>query len=167
MTAEEILDILENHYSKPVGRRPSPWAFLREVRLGTGKYRRAKWKNQPKSIRQRIDAWVYNTWPSCREAIAFEIKTSRADYLREIRNPEKRRAAMEVSNRYFLVTPFWKINIHPDEIPEDCGWITVDGDQMHIIKEAPYRELGDLPGHFVNSLIRRIAKSEKTNVEAY
>jgi hypothetical protein len=116
---------------------------------------------QPRSIRQRIDAWAYNTWPSCREAIAFEVKCSRADFMNELRNPAKRRAALDVSHRYYFVTP-WTLNIHPEEIPEECGWMVVDGTQLIVLKEAPHRELGDLPGHFVNSLIRRIARVEKS-----
>ena len=37
--------------------------------------------------------------------VAYEIKTSRSDFLREIREPRKRRAALRVSNQFYFVTP--------------------------------------------------------------
>jgi hypothetical protein len=163
MTATQVLDILEEHYSQSVsvgrGRRPrrSPWAFLREVRMGTGKVRRRKSKGQPKLIKQRIDAWAYNTWPSQRSAIAFEVKTSRQDFLNELKRPEKRQAALGVSSQFYFVTT--DRVACAEEIPEDCGWIHIHEGEMIVLKEAPERDLPEhLPPHFINSLIRRIGR---------
>lgn len=167
MNSTEVLDILEEYYMQPVlprsrrGRvRPSPWAFLRELRMGTGKVRRSKSKGQPKSIRQRIDAWVYNTWPSQREAVAFEVKCSRADFLNEIANPRKRQAALEVSNRFYFITPPGIAT--PLEIPEECGYMVVYPDgRLDCIIEAPLREIPDFPMHFISAIIRRVAREER------
>ena len=167
MNATEVLDILQEYYELPVYPRnrrgrvgPSPWAFLREVRMGTGKVRRAKSKGQPKSIRQRMDAWAFNTWPSCREAIAFEVKVSRADFLCELKQPRKREAAMAVANRFYFVTA--NSICAEDEIPADCGWIYVDlFGTLHVIKEAPYRPMSDLPMSFISSILRRVSRMER------
>lgn len=167
MNATEVLDILQEYYELPVyprnkrGRiRPSPWAFLREVRMGTGKVRRAKSKGQPRSIRQRMDAWAFNTWPSQREAIAFEVKTSRADFLHELKQPKKREAAMQVSNRFYFVTA--NVVCVEDEIPEECGWIYIDLFGIpHVVKEAPYRPMNDLPMSFISSILRRVSRMER------
>jgi hypothetical protein len=177
VNAEQVLDILEAFYAQPVaalrrrgrGRpRPSPWAFIRELRLGTGKVGRRKMRNsegvnpsiaQPKHIKQRIDGWAYNTWPSCREAHAFEIKVSRSDFLSELAKPKKREAAMLVSNKFYFVTTEGVVR-SPEEIPDGCGWMEVSerGIELHM-EPTTDRELPEnLPTYFVNSLIRRAGR---------
>ena len=167
MKASEVLDILQEHYEKPIlprntrGRvRPSPWAFLRELRLGTGKVRRDPRKKQPKSIRQRIDAWAYNTWPSQREAISFEIKVSRSDFLHELKQPKKREAALAVSNRYYFVVVDGVVS-DLSEIPEECGYMITRGNAIAVLKEAPYRPMADLSMSFISSILRRISRMER------
>lgn len=167
MKAIDVLDLLYSHYSQDVpygrGRRkktiPSPWCFFREVKLGTGKVRRDPKKKQPRSIRQRIDAWAYNTWPSQREAISFEVKVSRADFLHELRSPRKREAAMAVSNKFYFVVVDGVVS-DLSEIPEDCGYMITRGNAIAVLKEAPYRPMADLPMSFISSLLRRVSRME-------
>ena len=157
--ADKVLDALEAYYARPVKRRDSPWVFLREVQIGTG--RRGRRGRQPKHVKQRMDAWAYNTWPSMREAVAYEVKTNRQDFTNELQKPEKRQAALLLSSRfYFITTPGVVADV--TEIPEECGWILLqENGEMVGMKEAPLRELGSFPDYFVNSLIRRIARREK------
>jgi hypothetical protein len=176
MNAEQVLDILEEFYSKPVespprrGRRgrtrPSPWACIRELRLGTGRVSRRRGVVQPRHIKQRIDCWMYNTWPSCREAHAFEIKVSRSDFLSELAKPKKREAAMLVSNKFYFVTTPGVVR-SPEEIPDGCGWMEVSerGIELHM-EPTVDRELPEnLPTYFVNSLIRRAGRMEKRIID--
>lgn len=167
LTSTMVLDVVQKLYSG------GGWAFIRELRLGTGRAKRAGWKNQPKHIKQRLDALAYNTWPSAQEIVAFEVKVSRSDFLAELHTPGKRAAGLSLSNRfYFVTTPGVA---YGSEIPPECGWIEVGEHEFFpgevkafIREEAPRRELEVhttiLPQYLVNSLVRRLAKAEGTYV---
>jgi hypothetical protein len=85
MTTGDVLDALERRHAdhgKPAGydegwsARPGRWAFLREVQAAAGEY----------SEVQRIDGLAIGLVPSVRFArVAYEVKVSRADWLREAR----------------------------------------------------------------------------------
>jgi hypothetical protein len=62
----------------------SEWLFLRELRVGTGRQ---------KGAAQRLDAFALNTLPhTAMKRVCYEVKTSRADFLSEIKRPLKRRS---------------------------------------------------------------------------
>lgn len=104
--------------------RGAGWAMFREFRCATG------WKESrgPRAgdtaglvnPEARVDLYVVNLWPSkgCR-LIAYEVKVSRADFLAEIRNPDKRAQAWAISTEYTFVTPQGLVK--PDEVPDECG----------------------------------------------
>ena len=88
-----LLDIVEQglHASR------SEWLFLRELRVGTG-YRN--------SSAQRLDAFALNTLPHTgMRRICYEVKTSRSDFLSELRNPLKRRMGIRYSNEFYFLMP--------------------------------------------------------------
>lgn len=58
------------------------------------------------------------------ERIGLEIKVSRADFLREIRDPGKRAAWHSVVHRFTYVAPKGMIGRH--EVPEGCGLLEYD-----------------------------------------
>jgi len=51
--------------------------------------------------------------------VCYEVKTSRADFLCEMRNPIKRRIGMRYSNEFYFVTPAGMLETA--EIPAECG----------------------------------------------
>lgn len=111
-----VIEALRRRYSQVDGE----WVFFREV-----------W---------RIDAFAIRCWDSGigHRRIAFEVKTSRSDFLAEMRKPSKRREALAISHQFFFVVP--KGLVRPDEIPPECGLMVVDGDQrVRIVKHAPVR----------------------------
>jgi hypothetical protein len=64
---------------------PSPieWLFFRELRVGTGR------RN---SGAQRLDAFALNTLPHAAiKRICYEVKTSRCDFLFELKHPVRSR----------------------------------------------------------------------------
>jgi len=70
---------------------------------------------------------------------AYEVKVTRADFLREINDPLKRRAAMRISNRFFFVTPPGVAK--PEEIPLGCGLLEVHEDgRRDFVVDAPFRD---------------------------
>jgi hypothetical protein len=109
--AQHSLDILERalHASR------SEWLFLRELRVGTGR------RN---SSAQRLDAFALNCFPHLgMKRVCYEIKTSHADYLGELKRPLKRRIGMRYSNEFYFVVPAEMISMA--EVPPECGLIEV------------------------------------------
>ena len=137
-TATTILEALK-------GRHPaSEWIFLPELRIGTGYGRNSE---------QRIDAWAMHTWPSKNYSrTAYEIKVSRADFLKEIKQPLKRRRALLLSNMFFFAVPADLVK--PEEIPEDCGLVYVTGNKAKVVLDAPWHEGAPPTWNFMASVYR-------------
>lgn len=88
---------------------------------------------------------------------AYEIKISRSDFMREIKDPRKRRAALRVSNQFYFVTPPGLLK--PEEIPQECGLMEC-GEYGLIEKvNAPYRDGMPPSWLFFASVARRLLKS--------
>ena len=106
---EALLDIIERamHASR------SEWLFLRELRVGTGRRNGSA---------QRLDAFALNSLPHTgMKRICYEVKTSRNDFLCELRHPLKRRIGMRYSNEFYFVAPARLVE--REEIPSECGLI--------------------------------------------
>jgi hypothetical protein len=128
--------------------RPGAWVYLREFRAGTG------WGA---NANRYLDAWAIQPWPSSGMGIVgIEIKTSRPDWMRELKGPMKRDPALRISNQFYFAAPHCMLV--ESEIPTECGLIEVWADgTAHITAEAPWREcLPTWP--FVASLARRVAE---------
>ena len=92
---------------------PSEWLFFRELRVGTGRQNGGA---------QRLDAFALNTLPhTAMKRVCYEVKTSRGDFLSELKRPLKRRIGMRYSNEFYFVTPANLVNAA--EIPADCGLV--------------------------------------------
>ena len=107
--AAVLLDIVERcmHASR------SEWLFFRELRVGTGR------RN---GNVQRVDAFALNSLPhTAMKRVCYEVKTSRADFLAEVKHPLKRRIGMRYSNEFYFVIPAGLVDIA--EIPAECGLV--------------------------------------------
>jgi hypothetical protein len=92
---------------------PSEWLFFRELRVGTGRRNGGA---------QRLDAFALNTLPhTAMRRVCYEVKTSRGDFLAELKHPLKRRIGMRYSNEFYFVTP--AALVATAEIPPDCGLV--------------------------------------------
>jgi hypothetical protein len=88
----------------------SGWLFLRELRVGTGRHNNGA---------QRLDAFALNTLPhTAMKRVCYEVKTTRADFLTELKHPLKRRMALRYSNEFYFVTPRLTNAV---EVPAQCG----------------------------------------------
>jgi hypothetical protein len=108
-SASSMLDIVERalHASR------SEWLFFRELRVGTG---------LRNGNLQRLDAFALNSLPHTgMKRICYEVKTSRADFLCELRHPLKRRVGLRYSNEFYFVTP--GSLVEPSEMPAECGLV--------------------------------------------
>jgi len=88
-----LIDIVE----RAIHPSASEWLFLRELRAGTGRQNGGA---------QRLDAFALNTLPHmAMKRVCYEVKTSRSDFLSELKRPLKRRIGLRYSNEFYFVTP--------------------------------------------------------------
>lgn len=91
------------------------WAVFHEFRCGTG---------FGKGNESRLDSLVLGLWRSnALIRIAYEIKVSRSDFLREVKAPLKQVPALRISNRFYYVTPPGLLKV--EEIPPWAGLLEV------------------------------------------
>ncbi len=152
MTATDILTHLEdNHF------RDGPFVRVRELRpsVGYGAHDR------------RIDLWAMKCAPSAgMPAHAIEVKVSRSDWLRELKKPRKRRAAMAISNYFWIAAP---VGIVKDgELPEGCGLIEFEPERMNdshyrgLVTEYPvYQDKVRCTWGLLASVLRNLGKKAK------
>jgi hypothetical protein len=107
--AARLIDIIE----QAMDASPSEWLFFRELRVGTGRQNGGA---------QRLDGLALNTLPhTAMKRICYEVKTSRGDFLSEVKQPLKRRIGMRYSNEFYFVTPAGLVDA--GEIPAECGLV--------------------------------------------
>lgn len=119
------------------------WALLEEVHNRTGGGTRS------------ADAIAMNLWEShAFRIIGFEIKVSRSDWLRELKDPSKADVIAAYCDMWFIVaTPDI---VKEDELPPAWGLQVLKGNGLHIIKKAPLLEdRKALDRRFVAAMIRR------------
>ncbi len=67
----------------------------------------------------------------------FEIKTSRSDFLAELKKPYKRLNGIELANEFLFATPVGMID--PKELPEGCGLVEIHrGGKAYVTVESPF-----------------------------
>jgi hypothetical protein len=159
MNSDAILKLLKEKYAEKNG-----WLFLPELRMSTG------YSNE-----QRIDAWAIQAWRMSVRAdgsrldlnnrrISFEIKVSRGDAVKELRDPDKRWYAYSISHEFYFVAPAGLISVK--ELSKDDGLIEVDDHGLlTIVKAARVREGMPPKWSFVASLCRRIIEKENCLLE--
>jgi hypothetical protein len=107
--ARALIEIVE----RALHASPTEWLFFRELRAGTG-FRNGNG--------QRLDAFALNTLPHTgMKRVCYEVKTSRGDFLGELKRPLKRRIGMRYSNEFYFVAPAGLIAMA--EVPAECGLI--------------------------------------------
>jgi hypothetical protein len=111
LDAAALLDVLE----RTLHASSAEWLFLRELRVGTGHRNQAA---------QRLDAFALNCLPhKAMLRVCYEVKTSRADLLSELRQPLKRRIGLRYSNEFYFVTPCGLLDL--SELPVECGLVEI------------------------------------------
>ena len=108
------------------------------------------------------DAVAVSVWPSRGYTVhGFEIKVSRADFIKELKYPEKSDNVGKFCDFWTLVTPAKLVADH--EVPEQWGWMTVATDGRIRTNRAPPRNKPKaLTRGFLAALLRRRA-DHKTN----
>lgn len=137
----------------PEGRKDVEWAVFRELRNHTG-YTSGKRDTA-------VDVFAMHLWPSKKHwRVAYEVKASRADFLRELEKPDKRAWGMEVSNEFWYVC--YPGVAKPEEIPAGCGLLRADEalTRLQKVVHAPQREARDLSMNEMAAMARRSAEEQ-------
>ena len=127
LTADDIKKAVHYYYSCHHSFAKDEWIVLFEAYISTGEF--STLKNKPFTVdpleySRSIDVLTINMRPFKQyRIIAHEIKTSRNDFLHELKHPEKRELALKYSNQFFFVTPPHLVK--PSEIPTGCGLMEV------------------------------------------
>ena len=139
---------------------PPAWVFLTEVRSRAGYH---AWERY-------IDAFAMSMWPSMKHLrVAYEVKSSRSDWLRELRLPRnlvrlrqiegkaKCEHAVALSNRFYFVLAegVWRPQDRT-RLPKNTGVkiVRADGRRSRNVVRAPTRQVGPMPAGFVAMLLR-------------
>lgn len=125
------------------------WAILYELNKGVG------WRG----TEGRIDMAAINCWPSKNHTrVAFEMKRSRADWLKELSNPTKRKwCETNFHETWFVVAHGVAKEV---EVPEGWGFMiaTKRGDKLIKRIAARHREVGELNEGLAISTIRALSR---------
>lgn len=143
ITTSDVIEALELRHPPAHGQ----WLFFRELRTGTGFGR---------GCEQRIDAYAISCWGDRTERVAYEVKVSRGDWLRELKQPRKRALARRFSTSFYVAAPRNVIRI--EELPVDVGLVEVwrEAGKMcqRAVVAAPHVDGYPPTWRFVASLLR-------------
>lgn len=100
------------------------------------------------------DAVAMDMWASTgRELHGHEVKVSRADWLRELRQPDKAQAVAKFMDRWWLVVPDAAI-VRDGELPAWWGMLVLTAEGCRVLRRAPKLRPEPLSRNFVAGLVR-------------
>ena len=108
--------------------------------------------------RRRIDALAFGIWQSVgREIQGFELKVSRSDWLRELKQVNKADPFIAICDRFWLVTADSSI-AKIDEVPACWGWMSATANGLRVQRPASKLPgVGNaIPRNFLIGVLRRM-----------
>lgn len=126
-TERGMLDMLRQRHASQSGNGPE-WAYMEHVRDAAGF-----------AAKRTADALALHLWPSRgHELHGYEVKVSRGDWLRELKEPEKAEGWCTVVDRWWIVAPKGVVK---DDLPSSWGLLEPrkkgDGEVLHVTVPAP------------------------------
>lgn len=152
LSTAEVRAALRNRHPSDKG----AWAFLEEVRNGTGYQRTTR----------SADALAMSLWPSRGlEIHGFEIKVSRSDWKRELEEPAKAEVILRFCDRWWLAVGDEEI-VQPGELPPTWGLLIPRGKGLVAKVEAPKLEAQPITRLFLASLLRNAHSGDEEALRA-
>lgn len=149
MNTSEVYAALRARFSGP------EWAIFFEVASGTGG-----------NSATYADAVAMNLYPSRGlEVHGFEVKVSRSDWQRELRDPGKAEPVFRYCDRWWLVVGDPAI-VKPGELPPTWGLMVPHAKGLKIVTQAPKLGPVSLDRPFFAALARRSSEAPEAVVEA-
>jgi hypothetical protein len=90
-----------------------------------------------------------------RELTGFEIKHSRSDWLRELKQPDKAEEIGKFCDWFYLVSNDEAV-ARPDELPGPWGWMVLKGEKLKTIKKPEKMTPLPLDRHMLCSLLHSV-----------
>ena len=147
-TEREILDLLRERYTQDAGNGPQ-YTYAEHVRSGAG--------FGDLDYVRTADAIAIDLWPSRGNHIhGFEVKTTRSDWLTELRNPDKAEAVRRFCHRWWLVAP---VEVVRDDLPEGWGFLTITDGRLRVKKSAPVLTPEPITHSFLAALSRALIRT--------
>lgn len=132
------------------------YGFLEEVRNGTGSTR---------AVSRSADALVMSLWPSRGLTLSgIEIKVSRYDWLKELKNPAKAEEIAQYCD-YWWIAVGDKDIVKDGELPPNWGLIVPRGATMVEWKQAARLEPKQIDRALLAAIFRRSAESSASALE--
>lgn len=151
-TEESMLALLEKRYRGEERGNGPAWAFIPKVRNAAGF-----------NATRTIDALAMSLWPSRGlEIHGHEIKVSRADWLRELKDPAKAEAFARHVDRWWLVVSDATI-VKDGELPPTWGLMVATGRGLVVRVQAPELPATDapwMPRSFLAALLRSATRTQ-------
>lgn len=150
MTAAMVRRILRNKYAPPA------FAVFEELRNRTGYAGRER--------ERYLDMLVMSLYPSDGlELTGLEIKVSRADFKKELLDPDKSDAFSRYVDRWYIAAPAELLPV--EELPLNWGLMEVSAaGQLRKVKEAPKLNAAPLDRSFVAAMIRNVADTSRDSI---
>jgi hypothetical protein len=144
MTEGDMIAALHARYGQVVG-NGRRWAVAGGVRSHAGF-----------DARRTADFIAMDTWPSKGlEIHGHEVKVSRSDWLRELKEPEKAAEFIPYVNRWWLVVPD-PVIVGLGELPDGWGLLAMRGGRLAVIEKAARRDALPLPPTRLAALLRAV-----------
>jgi hypothetical protein len=163
LTEREMLDLLHLRFgftSQNGGSAKPRYVKAEHVRATTGFFDRGA------ASARTADFIAVDTWQSGKCAIhGVEVKVSRSDWQRELKDPAKAAAFMNWCTHWWLAVPDRAI-VREGELPHGWGFLAAkkhgDGLRLVQIVAAPRRSVPLIPAESMTSLMYAIAKTAAT-----
>ena len=156
-TERQMLDLLRARYSQTNPGNGPRYAIAEHVKSSAGF-----------DARRQADMIVMDLWPGNYNGdrlhlIGHEVKCSRADWLNELKDPEKAETFKRYMHRWYLVVADRSI-VRDGELPEGWGLIALtSGGTLRAVKQAPVLNPEPVTYHLLAALLRatqKVGKSE-------
>lgn len=146
LTEADMLDLLTRRYTAEHGNGPR-YVCARHVRSHAGF-----------EARRTADFIAVDTWPSHLAVHGHEVKVSRADWLAELRQPEKAREFTPYVHYWWLVVSDASF-IREGELPATWGLMAVQGNTLRVVRQAPRLNAALLSTTRLAALLRAVVKT--------
>jgi hypothetical protein len=145
MTETELTVALMNHYGIQAG-NGQRYAVAAQVRSHAGF-----------DARRTADFVAMDLWPSSGLALhGHEVKVSRSDWLRELKDPAKAEEFTPYMNHWWVTVPDEQM-VRDGELPDGWGLLAMRGEKLAVIRKAPHREALPMPPTRLAALLRAVA----------
>jgi hypothetical protein len=136
--ANPAMDLIEKKYPLPY------WSFIREFRNDTGF-----------NANRFADALAVGLYGSRgQHIVGFELKISRADWLRELKQPEKAEAIARFCDYWNVVITDEQI-VDLAEFPPNWGLLLASGKRVKVLKPAPALTAQPMPRDFMAAIVKQ------------